>query len=1044
MIMLAFAQSRCFSLHSSPRNASTSCRFAFLARYPLLRPIHCHLTPHIGNLQGGDHYDLSPKNRLAWTVLLTYQFNFKHVECPVEGQFSMTLKLAYRGGSAEYVGGKSRDQVVQLTFGALRTNLSLSEPFSVMLRSDELVKKLFKESEWPSAEVIMGSEHADGMEELSFTLRLHKVVANKNNVACYLQDRSDKQEDTWVIQANFAIVKNLAIYNFTDGKTSPFYKILARQLLDERGEGTVYMSDEMSDRSISTRGFKWLDVEVIVSSLALSTKRDVTVCFGKQYAGLITGVMEPDTLFSFILSNPKPPVEQCISYFGRQPNNEVFVAGNCCIVKGGHFTTLEEQGVSIIANQFEEAIISVPRSDYPRHIIIELPHVRYWIATRLWNDVIPEMFLNNTLQARAVLAFSVMGLHASKIWAGQSGLGHGCPFMWVYSSEPNTGKTEAALLAHAMTGGFHRAMWGGDVSKPAMYEKFSQQRDIAICIDDVVLPNNAESKAFKQMGRGVYDRMTRAVSGKTRTPQSTVIFTSNQLCNEDDAAFQSRQLLIKFDALNNNLASDDIPDIFTEWTAIRELSSCLMPDFESILGDGGKLDSAAIGDCALFLQEFIGAKRDRSANVYAILMYYMLLLNFVLQSDAQTQRDTIEFVCGLVKRSNAAAASKAGILDRFLAAIDKLRVNGSTGNANPLGPVEKTIFWDKLMYKKYREGGHSWMSLRVPQCAAVIETAFGEKFSSTMLNEAINASARCVRGTAYFADITKSGWPLTRQVFDQVTNSTQIIPLEEDAVPYDWLKAYPCVHVRLEGEEMFTSAQQADMLSIKIESKNLNWGSYHFIDAVTGADDSTWFGYRAALNSTFSHFAATDLLLIGTPAEERVPRSEICQLQQKFLEDIYNSLQLRNTFGYDFIDVETLNPCLLACPFQLRSGRDQAKFDPVSITKLLNEEIDVDDLLGVISQPDTDTDILSDDDMNHVDDSQQAGQISPHLSDEGVGSTPLGDRNMGSQYEPRGETTGISKRKRRRIIEDDDENEAPSQAHLAHPYLEFPNRVMGK
>lgn len=42
------------------------------------------------------------------------------------------------------------------------------------------------------------------------------------------------------------------------------------------------------------------------------------------------------------------------------------------------------------------------------------------------------------MSAKAVLAVAVMHLHADKIWKGQAGFGHGCPFAWVYSPEHNT------------------------------------------------------------------------------------------------------------------------------------------------------------------------------------------------------------------------------------------------------------------------------------------------------------------------------------------------------------------------------------------------------------------------------------------------------------------------------------------------------------------------------------------------------------------------------------------------------------------------------
>jgi hypothetical protein len=75
---------------------------------------------------------------------------------------------------------------------------------------------------------------------------------------------------------------------------------------------------------------------------------------------------------------------------------------------------------------------------------------------------------------------------------------------------------------------------------------------------------------------------------------------------------------------------------------IRELLSALTPDFCTILVDG-KLDREAIQDCATFLQASIGRKRDRNANLWGILLYFMLMLNMMFQSGKDEQREVFEW-----------------------------------------------------------------------------------------------------------------------------------------------------------------------------------------------------------------------------------------------------------------------------------------------------------------------------------------------------------------------------------------------------------------
>ena len=99
----------------------------------------------------------------------------------------------------------------------------------------------------------------------------------------------------------------------------------------------------------------------------------------------------------------------------------------------------------------------------------------------------PQFFANNIMPAKAVFALGVAGLYATKIWGGQTGFGHGFPFGWIYSKEPNTGKTEALLAINSMLGFFHRSPWAGDCTKSAMFERLHQQTDLTVAVDDVVV-----------------------------------------------------------------------------------------------------------------------------------------------------------------------------------------------------------------------------------------------------------------------------------------------------------------------------------------------------------------------------------------------------------------------------------------------------------------------------------------------------------------------------------------------------------------------------
>ena len=196
------------------------------------------------------------------------------------------------------------------------------------------------------------------------------------------------------------------------------------------------------------------------------------------------------------------------------------------VFKGPVMLELDSAKVAVVPQFFKDSILPIPKQDYPRIIIIPQTHVRYVIGVNFWQNIMPQFFCNNLLPARATFALGVMGLFSSNIWSGETGLGHGMPFGWIYSQQPNTGKTEALLGVNSMLGLFGRAPWSGDATKSALFERFNQQANMTVAVDDVVVnPNAPDSKVYAQMGRALFDRIARAVTGKIRCPHSSALFT---------------------------------------------------------------------------------------------------------------------------------------------------------------------------------------------------------------------------------------------------------------------------------------------------------------------------------------------------------------------------------------------------------------------------------------------------------------------------------------------------------------------------------------
>ena len=425
--------------------------------------------------EGGMHYELTNVRKWPWTLrfLFALKLDFDKDMCgdPGEGMidYALELQLAYRGKEHVYEDGQGfREQCVKVSLGEINIGTGdfvawsfmygIKQIDCIMLGGKELVDRLFYQHNWPLAEgqVDPASDHFDAPRTLKWRYSFEIV----DDCASVWQPGKHSREDgEWCAIANFYIVQNLNVYQFIDGSHRPYHKILCRHLLDSSASGTYYLSTDDSNRSPTTTGFKYLDVEVLIECSEIRSQSDVRALFKDYHPLLDSSQMTPDMLACYMVTLGYPHCDAVITKFGRQING-YFVAGNC-VYGDGQIRTLADMNVAIIPKYFENSLMPLPRSDYPKHIIIPFPHVRYAIGVNVWQYLMPRVFLNNEIQAKAVLAMSVIGMHASKIWAGQTGFGHGAPVTWVWSHEPNTGKTEASLLAHSLLGFYNRSLWAG-------------------------------------------------------------------------------------------------------------------------------------------------------------------------------------------------------------------------------------------------------------------------------------------------------------------------------------------------------------------------------------------------------------------------------------------------------------------------------------------------------------------------------------------------------------------------------------------------------
>ncbi|KAL3920131.1 MAG: hypothetical protein SGPRY_005366 [Prymnesium sp.] len=203
------------------------------------------------------------------------------------------------------------------------------------------------------------------------------------------------------------------------------------------------------------------------------------------------------------------------------------------------------------------------------------------------------------------------------------------------------------------------------------------------------------------------------------------------------------------------------PNLYSEWVACRELLSALTPDFASILWED-KLGRHAIQDCATFLQRAIGHKLDRNPNMWAVLLYFMLMLNCMFQASSNAQVEDFEWIVKTVTRSiyelNSTRTSRSSSM-WFVLHILKCKELRSS----PLDREKETIYVHNLRENastkaKVFSGAMNsrFWAVRVESVVGVIERITGRHFSATEVYRLADESEGACKGECKFYDTARS------------------------------------------------------------------------------------------------------------------------------------------------------------------------------------------------------------------------------------------------------------------------------------------------
>lgn len=401
--------------------------------------------------------------------------------------------------------------------------------------------------------------------------------------------------------------------------------------------------------------------------------------------------------------------------------------------------------------------------------------------------------------------------------------------------------------------------------------------------------------------------------------------------NKNDQPFLSRMVIAYFDELQeSSSAFESKPTLFAEWSACKELASCLTPDLAALLFNG-KLDADAISDCNAFLTSVFSQNRSRALAMHAYVLYYMLLLNTLFQAGPESNEDVVKYVLSICSRtffSSQTRLTANSSLKRFVSHICRLRADiGCEHLANDA--VDRTIYLHNMRTTLAPRGETgSWIALRVESCLTVIANVLHENMDPVDIMAGAGRSPSAKRGSAKFYDVTRCQWPPMITDFDDAAGTQFVRAIQEHELRPNQLVEAKCIFIRSEMfkeavPDIYSDINLPTYEDVVIESANVGSGKYNFVHVVTGQGDG-WFGFRALESGHFGAYcgASNGFLHVGSPALGKAKVVADIQMEHEILRDgeawdtPYLPSRLLDLFTYEFQDVQNMPPSIRSCIFQ--------------------------------------------------------------------------------------------------------------------------------
>ena len=383
----------------------------------------------------------------------------------------------------------------------------------------------------------------------------------------------------------------------------------------------------------------------------------------------------------------------------------------------------------------------------------------------------------------------------------------------------------------------------------------------------------------------------------------------------------------------------------SEFNALRYLSSCLTPDLTTLTLSDGKLDSAAISDCAQFVQAVIGSSRDRGANSWGILLYFMITLNFLAQADSDEMIKLLDYVTHHVSRTAYIVSKHTSRISQFILCVNLVRTELSS---NVTLAEDKCIFWHNYRTDQKPEGAptgfdtgavQGYYAFRLESVINVINKVMKKSFKHAEIVAAVNSCDAASFGRAYFYDISKSPWPIIKQEVDQVTNTCVSTPLSEEELLSGTMERHRALFIKKNFfDEIVRDSESGgkvvhDPKDVIIKSNNAGYPDYNFWDQVVGGEDvNLWYGFRVAGETSFRNFCGWDnLMYIGSPLRPGLEMD--ADLEQRNADlgfgsdasELYSPKNLSKLFGYSYINPDDLPFAIRYDPFVYRNELTDTK-----------------------------------------------------------------------------------------------------------------------